>query len=241
MPTLLVTGANRGLGFEFTRQYAADGWNVIACCRTPEEADKLQILAKANPGIRIEKLDVDIVEQINSLAGRLKKVPVDILINCAGIFSGAGSNIQTTSGDKSQRFGSLNEEAWLRVFRTNTIAPIMISQALLNNLLLGNERKIVMISSRKASIKQLDCDGDIAYRTSKTALNAAAKNMSVSVRPDQITVVCISPGWVRTDMGGENADLSPEESVGSMRRVIANVKFEDSGKFFNLDFEEFPW
>ncbi|MFA5041663.1 MAG: SDR family oxidoreductase [Bdellovibrionales bacterium] len=241
MPTVLVTGANRGLGFEFTRQYAAEGWTVIACCRTPSKADALQSLAKANSSVRIEKLDVDDDKNILALAKKLETVAIDVLINCAGIFSGAGPNVPSTSGDETQRFGSLDSAAWIKVLRTNTIGPVMVAQAFQNHLMKGKGHKLIMISSSMGSIERMDSEGDIAYRTSKAALNAAARNISLSLLDKDITVVCLHPGWVRTDMGGEGADLTPEDSVSSMRRTIAGLKPQDTGHFFTYDVQVLPW
>ncbi len=241
MPTVFITGSNRGLGFEFTRQYAGDGWSVVACCRTPEKAAELQKLAKSNPKVRIEKLDVDDDKAIAALAAKLKGAAIDVLINCAGIFSGAGPNVPSTSGDKTQRFGSLDSAAWMKVLRTNAVAPVMIAQALTENLAQGKERKLVMISSSMGSIQGTDAEGDIAYRSSKAALNAATKNISLSLHGKTITAVCLHPGWVQTDMGGEGADLTPEESVSSMRRTISHLKLENSGRFYTYDIQVLPW
>jgi NAD(P)-dependent dehydrogenase (short-subunit alcohol dehydrogenase family) len=241
MPTLFITGANRGLGFEFTRQYAADGWKVIACCRSPKKASALQALAQAHAAVHIQTLDVNDNKNIGELAAKLKRTPIDLLINCAGIFSGAGSYLSSVSADKTQSFGSIDPEAWMRVLRTNTIAPVMIAQAFQKNFSMGEGRMLIMISSGMGSIERANRPGDIAYRTSKAALNAATKNVSLSLRDQKITVVCFHPGWVQTDMGGKEADLTPEQSASHMRHTIANLKLKSSGQFFNYDGQIIPW
>jgi NAD(P)-dependent dehydrogenase (short-subunit alcohol dehydrogenase family) len=241
LSALFITGANRGIGFEFARQYAADGWDVIACCRKPEKADTLQALAHTNPAVRIEKLDVTDDENSAALAEKLKDTPIDLLINAAGIFSGAGPGINAMSGDESQVFGSVDSAAWAKVLRTNAIAPVMIAQAFLKNLIKGKGRKLIMISSHMGSIADMHREDDIAYRTSKTALNAAMKSISLSLRGERIVVASFHPGWVKTDMGGIGASLTPEFSVTHMRRLIANLTSENSGQFINYDGKILPW
>jgi NAD(P)-dependent dehydrogenase (short-subunit alcohol dehydrogenase family) len=239
--TVFITGASRGLGFEFVRQYAADKWNVIACCREPSSAEKLQALAKTNPAVRIEKLDVTDDENIAALADKFKDTAIDLLISNAGIFSGAGPHINAMSGDKTQDFGSLDSQAWMKVLRTNTIAPMMVAQAFQHNLSLRQGSKLVMISSRMGSIGSLSRETGIAYRTSKAALNAAMKSASIDLKDQGTIVISFHPGWVQTDMGGKEANLTPEESVASMRRTIANLKPENSGQFLTYDGQILPW
>lgn len=244
MPTVLITGANRGLGLEFTRQYAADGWRVIACCRSPEKATALKTLAEKTDSVQIEKLDITNAEDIASLKSKLKGRPLDILLNNAGIFSGTGIDghvFLEGESDESQHFGSIDPAAWAKSFRNNAIAPIMVTQALVSNLALGKERKIVMISSKMGSISSISREGDTAYRTSKAALNAAVKSISFTLKDEKIIVVCFHPGWVKTDMGSQSAELTPKESIGSMRKVISTLAPKDSGRFFNYDGQPLPW
>lgn len=244
MPTVLVTGANRGLGLEFTRQYAADGWRVIACCRTPDKAAALRTLAEGGELIQIEKLDITNDESIASLKSKLKGRPLDILINNAGIFSGTGIDghvFLEGESDDSQHFGSIDPAAWAKSFRANAIAPVMVTQALTQNLALGKERKAVMISSKMGSITSISREGDTAYRTSKAALNAAVKSISFTLKDEKIIVVSFHPGWVKTDMGSQSAELTPKESIASMRKVISTFAPKDSGRFFNYDGQPLPW
>jgi len=240
-PTVLITGTSRGIGLEFVRQYAEDNWNVIACCRTPAKAAELQNLAEKYKGIQIEQLDVTDDANIKALAEKLKDRPLDLLINGAGIFSGANCHITASDKDESQMFGSLDSESWMRVLRTNTISPIMVSEAFQKNLAQSNSGTLISISSRMGSIEHIYRIGDLAYRTSKAALNAAMKSISINLKSQNTIVACIHPGWVRTDMGGQGAELTPERSVAAMRQTIASLRPENSGQFFTYDGQLIPW
>lgn len=239
--TILVTGASRGLGLEFVSQYAAEGGAVIACCREPQKAEALKTLAKTNPSVTIEMLDVTDDKDIAVLSSKLKGKVIDILINCAGVFSGANPRATAQDADPAQSFGSIDSEGWMRTFRTNAVAPVMVAQAFRKNLSLAENGKLIMISSRMGSIQHIKREGDIAYRSSKAALNAAAKSLSFSLKDEKTLIACFHPGWVRTDMGGPTADLSPEQSVSGMRHTIALLTREKSGRFFTYDGQEIPW
>lgn len=240
MPTILITGANRGLGLEFTRQYLADGWQVIATCRTPQRAASLQALAKQHKNLQIETLDVGDPSSISALANTIKDVAVDILLNNAGIYSGLSQSISARDDDKAQEFGTLDADGWNKVLQINSIAPIMVTQTFLPNIKRGHERKIIFISSRMGSITRTS-PGYIAYRSSKATLNAAMRNVALALQPDKITVISFHPGWVQTDMGGANADITPETSITGMRKVIAGLTIEQTGQFLNYDGDVLPW
>lgn len=239
MPTVLITGANRGIGLEFANQYADEKWNVIAACRQPDKADTLQDLARLTSSIQIEKLDVTDQTSIDALASKLNGQAIDVLINCAGIYSG-GSGTGIEHDDDTQTFGTIDPEAWDKVLRTNTIAPIMVTQAFTPHVLLGEQKKIVMLSSMMGSISR-NTKGAIAYRTSKAALNMAMRNVAQALHEHQIAVVSLHPGWVRTDMGGSQAAISTDESVTGMRKIIADLTLEQSGSFLGYDGETWPW
>jgi NAD(P)-dependent dehydrogenase (short-subunit alcohol dehydrogenase family) len=239
MPTVFITGANRGIGFAFASQYSAAGWRVIAACRRPERAGELEGLARNNENLRIEKLDVTDSESLARLAGNLKEQAIDVLINCAGIYSGAAGR-GVSEADESQTFGSMDAAAWDIVLRTNAIAPIMVTQALMPNIRLGKERKVVMISSMMGSIAR-DTSGSIAYRTSKAALNMGMRNIAAALKEEKITVVSFHPGWVKTDMGGAEADITAEESAAGMRGIIAKLTLDQSGSFLGYDGAVWPW
>ena len=241
MPTVLIPGASRGLGLEFARQYANDRWQVIATCRDPEKAEALQKLAQQYSSVQIEKLDVADQASIAALADKLKDTAIDILINNAGILSGSSSPPEfSDKNDASQNIGSIDPKAWAKILEVNTIAPVMVSQAFLPHIRRGSERKIVMISSGWASI-ELTSPGYMAYRTSKTALNAAMRNVALTLAEEKIIVVSLGPGWVKTDMGGENADISPEASARGLRKVIAALTLEQSGQFLRYTGNIVPW
>jgi NAD(P)-dependent dehydrogenase (short-subunit alcohol dehydrogenase family) len=223
MPSVLVTGANRGIGLEFARQYAGDGWQVIAGCRDPAAAAELRAL----PGeIRIEALDVGDDGQIAGLGKRLGDQPIDVLINNAGVY-GSSSGSDTA--------------LWLDVLRVNCIGPLHLAERLAGNVVRSKRRLIASLTSGMGSIAQNDGGGYVIYRSSKAALNMAMRSLAAELRPRKVAVVVVSPGWVRTDMGGSSAPLSPQESVAAMRRLFDDVKLADSGKFFDRDGSEIPW
>ena len=235
MTVILITGASRGIGLEFTRQYASEGADVIACCRTPAKAEKLQALANTYKTIRIEALDVTDTKSIAALAAKLKDVVIDILINNAGIISG-----DRGKDDGTQNFGSIDPEAWDRVLRTNTIAPILMAQSFLPHLARSKERKVAMITSKMGSIADMG-DGYIAYRTSKAALNAAMVAISHDLKAQNIAIANLHPGWVKTDMGGAGAQVEPEISVRGMRKVIDGLTLAKTGQFLGYDGTVIAW
>jgi NAD(P)-dependent dehydrogenase (short-subunit alcohol dehydrogenase family) len=215
MATVLVTGANRGLGLEFVRQYATDGWTVIACCRKPDQAKELKKLAGS---VEVEALDVGDDSEVGALAKRLKGRVIDVLINNAGVY-GPRSGTDTA--------------AWLDVFRVNSIAPLHLAHALADNVARSEQKRIVNISSGMGSIGENGSSGDYVYRSSKAALNMAMKGLSNELKDRGVVVAVLSPGWVKTDMGGRGAPLEAADSIASLRRIIAGLKPKDSGKFFS--------
>ncbi|MBS0625149.1 MAG: SDR family oxidoreductase [Verrucomicrobia bacterium] len=239
MPTLFITGANRGIGLQFVKKYAEDQWHVIACCRNPSSAKELKSLAKSHPSIEIEALDVSDYQQIKTLAAKLKGKPIDLLLNNAGIYSGR-SGISAETGDRDQDFGQIDPIAWEQVLRVNTISPILVIEAFLPHMKKGTGKKIVNISSSMGSMTEMD-GGAIAYRTSKAGLNAAMRVIFQDLHDLGIAIVNFHPGWVITDMGGKGADLTTEKSVDFMRRTIDGLKLKDSGQFLNYDGKTIAW
>jgi NAD(P)-dependent dehydrogenase (short-subunit alcohol dehydrogenase family) len=237
MPTVLITGANRGLGLEFVTQYAAESWDVVACCRAPDKADKLQALAKAHKNVTIHQLEVSESKSLSALAERLKTTALDLLINNAGIYSGGGG---TLGNDKSQTFGNIDAIAWAKVLLVNTIAPIMTIQAFASRMKRGAGKKIINITSRMGSLMEMGA-GSIAYRSSKAALNGAMRVVKHDLDADSIAIYNFHPGWVQTDMGGKSAHLTPHESVTAMRKTIAGLTHAQSGSYFNYDGQIIPW
>jgi NAD(P)-dependent dehydrogenase (short-subunit alcohol dehydrogenase family) len=224
---VLITGAGRGIGLEFARQYAEMGWRVHATCREPKIASELLTL----PGeVTVHKLDVTHPKQLGHLVRELEGVPIDLLINNAGVI-----------GSRERGFGDLDYEVWEQVLRVNTLAPIRIAEAFLDNILASERKLIVSLSSVYASIGSNNSGGSYLYRSSKAALNAAMRSLAIDLRDQEVTVVVMHPGWVRTDMGGPNATLTPEDSVAGMRALIDLLKPSQSGRFYGYDGAEIPW
>jgi len=241
LQTVLITGANRGIGLALTARCLDNRHNVIATCRHPEQATTLQALAQTGAPLTILPLDVTDASSIAALATSLSGQILDILINNAGILSGVRDDATALTQDASQTFGTLDENGWIKVLRVNTIAPLMVTQALLPNLRKGQTRKIAMMSSKDGSITHMDSHIPIAYGTSKAALNAATKILASTLQPEGFTVVAINPGWVRTDMGTQEADLSPEESASRVTRIIETLTPEQTGQFLRHTGETVAW
>ena len=227
MPTCLITGANRGLGLEFAKQYAADDWKVIATCRRPDAAEALAALEGS---IQIYPLDVTDFARVEQLARKLSGEAIDLLINNAG---GSGPRVTT--------YNSVDYAAWSEVLRVNTMAPLKMSAAFVDHLARGQDRKIVTISSKMGSMADNTSGGAYIYRSSKAAVNAVMKSLSMDLRDQNVIVVVLNPGWVRTEMGGPGATIDAFESVAGMRDVIDNLSIEDSGRFLHYDGTEISW
>ena len=214
MPTILITGAGRGLGQELARQYADDGWRVIGTERG----------AKAKYPLDVTKRD-----QVARLAAKLKGAPIDVLFCNAGII-----------GKRGMALGSFDYDAWEEVLRVNLLGVASVVEALVENVAASERKVIAVMSSRLGSISE-SSGMTLPYATSKAALNLLAKGLAATLASRGIIVVALSPGWVRTDMGGAGAPLSPQTSVGGLRKVIAGLKPADSGKFFSHDGSTIPW
>ena len=226
MPTVLITGANRGLGLEFARQYAAEGWRVHACCRHPDKAKDL----KAIEGEVVRhKLDVTDGLQVAGLSRELADEAIDLLINNAGVY-GEHKTFQDTDLDE-----------WLEVLAINTVAPFRMARRFADHVARGERKVIASVSSGLASIARNDSGGIYPYRSSKAALNMVVKGLSVDLADRGIVVVAFAPGWVRTDMGGEGAELNPEESIAALRKSIDALTPADSGRYMDRFGEDLPW
>lgn len=223
MRCLLVTGANRGLGLEFARQYAADGWRVIATCRAPDQAEAL---AAIRPAVEIFPLDVADVAAVKALGRTLADATIDVLIANAGIYIAREMTVET-----------IDDAAWLQSFAVNTIGPLACAGAFLRQVARSKERKMVAISSLAGSVTRMNSGGIYAYRSSKAALNAAWRAFACD-HPEVIAVL-LSPSRVRTAMNPD-ATVTPAESVASLRRVIASLTQADSGAFLKYDGERAP-
>jgi NAD(P)-dependent dehydrogenase (short-subunit alcohol dehydrogenase family) len=216
MPTVLITGASRGIGLEFARQYAEAGWQVVATARhSSSELDTLNV--------RVEALDLADADAV--AAFRIDQ-PLDLFLANAG----------TSQPMNTQ--GAENARAWQSMMMVNAIAPYQLGKALLPKM--AEAGKMIAISSGMASIGD-NGGGWVPYRTSKAALNMAWSNLALEAKPRGITCVLFSPGWVKTDMGGGGAEITPEESVSSMRALIDRLTIADSGRFLRRDGSELPW
>ncbi len=227
MKTILITGANRGIGLAMTQHLLDAGDRVIATCRDPEEAERS---LPSQERLRWVQLDVTEPKSVLALAEELEEEAVDVLINNAG-----------TYGPRGLPLGEVEPEPWVTVFRTNTIGPLLVTQALLPALRRGKDRKIAIISSKVGSIEDNGSGGSYLYRSSKAAVNQVMKSMSVDLADDGFVVLSLHPGWVRTRMGGPNGLIDEETSARGLLKVITEATPEQSGHFFNYDRTEIPW
>ena len=227
MPTVLITGANRGIGLALAQQYAEDGWKVIATARDPAGADGLKIL---KGDVRVYALEVVDEAAVAKLAQALRGEAIDVLFNNAGI-----------AGREAGTLGQIDSKVWIETLRVNTIAPIKIAEAFVEHVAASSQKKMVFTSSRLGSI-ELNTGGDrYAYNSSKAGLNMACKSLSVDLRSRGIITAVLHPGHVRTDMGGAAAPVLPHEAAAGMRKVTAGLTIAQSGSFINYDGSPIPW
>jgi NAD(P)-dependent dehydrogenase (short-subunit alcohol dehydrogenase family) len=236
MPTVLVTGANRGIGLEFARQYSTAGWKVIATARNPQNATELSSLAKAKNDVEVYPLDITSDKSVRELAAAVKGKPIDLLINNSAIYPRKGTN-----------FGELDYAAWRDVMDTNVFGALRVTEALFPNLEAGQRKQIASITSTMGSIKNVFKEvsgagsGYYQYRTSKAALNIAMAVLAQQLRTKGFSVVVLCPGWVQTDMGGTGAAITPQQSVSGMRKILEKDPGEISGKFLSYDGAARDW
>ena len=223
-PLAVVTGANRGLGLEMARQLASAGYGVVGTARKPAEAEELRAL-----GVEVRQLDVTDDASVAALAEALGGRAVDLLVNNAGIYP------------RESGLASLDLDDVKLAFDVNALGPLRVTRALLPNLREGHGKKIVHVSSSMGSIASNGRGGSYAYRASKTALNSFNKTLSIELAGEGFVAIVVNPGWVRTDMGGPNARLTPEQSVAGLLKVIAGLEPGDNGRFFDHSGEELPW
>ena len=218
MPTVLITGANRGIGLEFARQYEADGWDVVTTVREQSpELDRLKV--------RVERLEMRDLDSVSGFGQRLDSL--DLLITNAG-----------TYGPRSPENGGEGEE-WLETFAVNTVAPYLLARSVLP-LVERSQGKLIAVSTKMGSIEDNSSGGYIAYRSSKSALNMAWRSLAIDNR-GKVVCAALHPGWVQTRMGGPSAPLSTEDSVSGMRKVIEGLGPKASGGFFSYDGSQIPW
>lgn len=232
MNTVLITGANRGIGLEFARQYAADGWQVVACCRQPQQAEALNRLAdQYQDRFSIHRLDVRELTEIDQLSHKLQDLPIDILINNAGVYPHA----------QNGEFGHISYDDWMEAFRVNTFAPLKMVEALVEQIACSQLKIVATITSKMGSIVDNQRGGSYIYRSSKAAVNMVVKSLAIDLQPRGIIAVLLHPGWVQTDMGGRGALISTKQSVTGMKSILGRVTHSDTGKFIAYDGQHIPW
>ncbi len=228
--TIVIVGANRGIGLEFCKQYLASGEKVYGCCRSPESAEELLAL-KQSHGEKLEIVPLDVTNKalVNNLRFVIEE-SVDLLIHNAGIY-----------GPRDVEYSLVNEDEWMDVLKVNSIAPLMVIQSLIDKIDQGGDKKIILLSSQMASIEDNQKGGSYIYRSSKAALNAIGKSLAIDLKAQGITLGMLHPGWVQTDMGGPRASIDVNTSVSGMRKVISEISLEGSGNFLNFDGKPIPW
>lgn len=222
MPTILITGANRGLGLEFVRQYAAAGWRVLATVRDP-----LKGRSASEAGAEIYVCDVGDPRQVARLGEALRSVELDVVLANAGLYG------------QNQEFGAVDGDGFLEVMRVNTLAPLKLAEALVPRLV--GRKLFAAVSSKMGSIAENSSGGSYAYRASKAALDMVIKTLAIDLAGQGVTVLALSPGWVRTDMGGPSAPLDAATAVAGLRQVLDSVGPADSGSFRHYDGAKVEW
>jgi NAD(P)-dependent dehydrogenase (short-subunit alcohol dehydrogenase family) len=231
MPSTLITGANRGIGLEFARQYLADDWQVYAACRDLSSASELRRLAgESGDKLQVLPLDVTDLTSVRAAALELQSRPIDLLLNNAGV-----------GGPRGQTIENIDYETWARVLDVNTLGPTRVAAAFVDSVAQSERKLIVTVTSGMGSIGDNSSGGAFAYRSSKAAVNMVMRSLAIDLAPRGITCVVINPGWVQTDMGGQHARLTAAESVAAMRHLIDKLRPAQSGKFFNYDGREYAW
>ncbi len=237
MPSILITGASRGLGLEMVRQYGGAGWRVLACCRAPSSADALnELAAEVGGALTVHQLDVLKPAEITALAEALSDTPIDVLCNNAGSL---GVSIDAMG---PSNFGSIDYQMWRDVLEINTLAPTRVAEAFVEHVARSELKLMVFISTRMGSIGALEETGLYQYRSSKTALNLVVKAIAIDLKDRGIRTLAVHPGWVRTDMGGAEAPVGIEESITGVRAVIdETIGNDETAQFYQFDGTPLPW
>lgn len=228
---VLITGANRGIGLEMVKYSIQQGWSVFACCRNPHSADSLFNIAKLSNGkVSVHIADMLELSTIQALSYELRNEPIDILINNAGVY-----------GSDKNTFGCVDVQSWLETFQVNTIAPLKMVEAFSEHLLMGKRKLVACMSSKMGSMADNGYGNSYIYRSSKAALNAVVKSLSIDLKERGIISVALHPGWVKTDMGGPNAEITTRECVEQIFKHLTQLTIEDSGRFIDIDGRDIPW
>ena len=230
MTNVLITGANRGIGLELARAYAQDGAHVYAFCRNPAGAEQLNALASSSGGkVTVGAMDVGDGASIAAGKAVVGDLPIDILINNAGVLGGHPQTLE-----------SIDFDAWMDAFSVMTIGPFRVVQAFLSNLKAAAAPKIMTVTSQLAA-STWPFGTTYAYSSAKAGVNKVMQTLALDLKGDSIAVSMIHPGWVKTDMGGPGADITPQESAAGIKAVIAGLSMEHTGKFYKWNGEIHPW
>ncbi|WP_448248951.1 SDR family oxidoreductase [Thalassotalea agariperforans] len=228
--TVLITGANRGLGLALSRHFINDGYHVIGTARKPQKATELQ-----NAGAQVVQLDVTDDASIMAMAETLKDTPIDIIVNNAGYVNSQTRGIES--------FKNTTRDEYLRTYNINTVGPVMVTRALYPNLLLSKSevKKIINISSHGGIVARKGAHAIYAYDATKTALNKMTNELAKDLKPDNIAVISLAPGWNKTRTGGPQAQLEPEESMGQAKKVIEGITMTETGSFVGYSGFAIAW
>ena len=236
MPTVMVTGANRGIGYEHVAQYAQKKWNVIACARQPEKAiELLQLQDKYGANFIIEELEVTNHKQVDDLSQKHSNTTIDILINNAG----TGGPEGMPGAMDYQKIDNMDYQIWRDILEVNLLAPVKVATSFHKQISISDKKTLIMMSSDLGSVSQNTFGGLYSYRASKSALNIVAKGMSNEWK--DIIVVALAPGWCRTYLGGAEAEIDPMDSVEDQQKMFESLTETDSGKFLDRFGNEVPW
>ena len=236
MPTVMVTGANRGIGYEHVAQYAQKKWNVIACARQPEKAiELLQLQDKYGANFIIEELEVTNHKQVDDLSQKHSNTTIDILINNAG----TGGPEGMPGAMDYQKIDNMDYQIWRDILEVNLLAPFKVATSFHKQISISDKKTLIMMSSDLGSVSQNTFGGLYSYRASKSALNIVAKGMSNEWK--DIIVIALAPGWCRTYLGGAEAEIDPMDSVEDQQKMFESLTETDSGKFLDRFGNEVPW
>ena len=224
MTTIMITGASRGLGLEFARQFYSKECRVIATCRNPKNANELNAIGD----IDIHSLDVTDDKSVANLADKLRGENIDILINNAGVIG------------QRDGFGRLDYDIWAETMDTNVFGPMRVAEAFRDNVMNSEKKQMIFITSRMGSITEAVPNAYV-YRSSKAALNMAVKCLSAELEEQGLIAVLFHPGHVQTDMGGQAAPVTPQKSIEGMKNQIVALTHDDNGRFLSYDGHQIPW
>ncbi len=231
MANVLITGSARGIGYELAKQYAQQGDRVYATTRNPDSAESLNALAERHDGVlSVHRMDVGDMASVQACAAELNDVPIDILINNAGVWGGL----------ETQTFQNMDYDNWAFEFNVMAMGPFRVVQNFLPHVLAGEQRKIVTNTSQVAA-HVYDHAVGYSYASAKAAVNRLMTALATELADQEVIVTLMHPGWVKTEMAGDVADIEPHESATGVRKVIAGLTQADSGKFLKWTGDIHPW